>query len=72
MLAPKVAAAPGPGQVRGVHVDMRDAARHRRDAGSLSGWLGRLADRPDEDLVDLHASRLVDRPEDGAGDVVGL
>ena len=42
------------------------------NAGSLSGWLGRLADRPDEDLVDLHAGRLVDRPEDGAGDVVGL
>src|SRR3954451_11999527 len=48
----------------------------QRDIGpipsSLSGWLGGLAHGPDEDLVDLHAGRLVDRPEDGAGDVVGL
>ena len=46
--------------------------RLREILGELVAGSGRLADRPDQDLVDIDVRRLTDGVDDGAGDIVGL
>jgi len=46
--------------------------RMREIIGDLARASRRLADRADQDLVDVDVRRLADREHDRAGDVVGL